>query len=31
MFEKILAAEHLWGGTSHNLAGMARCSVLVVK
>jgi nucleotide-binding universal stress UspA family protein len=23
--------EHLWGGTSHNLARMAHCSVLVVK
>lgn len=23
--------EHLWGGTSHNLARMAPCSVLVVK
>jgi nucleotide-binding universal stress UspA family protein len=23
--------EHLWGGTSHNLARMSRCSVLVVK
>jgi nucleotide-binding universal stress UspA family protein len=23
--------EHLWGGTSHNLTRMARCSVLVVK
>jgi nucleotide-binding universal stress UspA family protein len=25
------AYEHLWGGTSHNLTRMARCSVLVVK
>lgn len=23
--------EHLWGGTSHNLARVAHCSVLVVK
>jgi nucleotide-binding universal stress UspA family protein len=23
--------EHLWGGTSQNLARMAHCSVLVVK
>ena len=23
--------EHLWGGTSHNLTRMARCSVLVIK
>jgi nucleotide-binding universal stress UspA family protein len=23
--------EHLWGGTSHNLTRVARCSVLVIK
>jgi nucleotide-binding universal stress UspA family protein len=23
--------EHIWGGTAHNLTGIARCNVLVVK